>query len=187
MLLQSCTKDPKNGCRARQDNYFYLTAAQLNQTPYFTNPAFDTISYASDKGDTLTFVKTKTDTTWYKEDGSGSPDCGYDQDFYQTIHNTYTTIKGNGNFDVKLNYKTSTNSLFRLDITFNSKLFWIGNDAIGVKNTNGYLGDLNINGSNYVNVSKASSTTYNIFLNNNFGLLRVEYFIDNINWFYYEK
>jgi hypothetical protein len=38
-------------------NYYYLTAAQLNQTPYFTNPAFDTISFTSDKGGYLNLCK----------------------------------------------------------------------------------------------------------------------------------
>lgn len=99
LLTQSCGKEEYPNVE-HKTNYYYLTAAQLNQTPYFTNKAFDTINYASDKGDTLTFVKTKTDTTWYCEDGSGNPNTGYDKDCYQTIHNTYSTIKGNGSFKV---------------------------------------------------------------------------------------
>ncbi len=100
MLTQSCTKN-NDGCFTPKDNYFYLTTSQLNQTPYFNNPAFDTINFTSEKGDTLIFVKTFTDTTWYNSNGQGNPDCGYDQNYFQTTHNTYATIKGNGSFDVK--------------------------------------------------------------------------------------
>ena len=101
LLTQSCSKENNNSQSYNpQKYYFYLTTAQLSQTPYFTNKAFDTISFASDKGDTLTFVKTKTDTTWYCERTTSNPDNN-DQNCYQSSHNAYTTIKGNGSFDVK--------------------------------------------------------------------------------------
>lgn len=189
LLLQSCSKDPKNGCYTPKDNYYYLTAEQLNQTPYFTNPAFDTISYTSDKGDTLTFVKTKTDTTWYTEKGNiGSPDCGYDQNFYQTIHNTYTTIKGNGNFDVKLDYKTETLGLFLLSVKFNQRLFaGISNNAIGIKFPENFFDDLILNGKSYKKVNKIFFIDWNIFINNSYGILKFEYLNDNTSWMYYEK
>jgi hypothetical protein len=150
ILTQSCSKDPQNGCYIPKDNYYYLTDAQLNQTPYFTNPAFDTISFASDKGDTLTFVKTKTDTTWYTEKGNiGSPDCGYDQNFYQAIHNIYTTIKGNGSFDVRHIRKGNVNFLNYLvpniiTINFNGLYFVFAESVIGDKTYKNFVGELKI-------------------------------------------
>ena len=99
LLTQSCVKENSTQSYNPQNYYFYLTAAQITQTPYFTNPAFDTISFASDKGDTLTFVKTKTDTTWYCERTTSNPDNN-DQNCYQTLYNTYATVKGNRGFFV---------------------------------------------------------------------------------------
>lgn len=130
MLLQSCSKDPKDGCDAPKDKYYNLTSAQLNQSPYFTNPAFDTISFASDKGETLTFVKTKTDTTWYNETGQGNPDCGYGQNYFQTIHNTYITIKGNGSFEVS-HYKKNGGINDIVYVKFNKNNLSFGGDQIG--------------------------------------------------------
>ncbi|MES2727268.1 MAG: hypothetical protein V4643_09215 [Bacteroidota bacterium] len=107
LLLQSCGKE-KGNCFGTPGTYYYtLTPESINQTPYFTNKAFDTISFGSDKGDTLIFVKTKSDTSWYEELGDGSPDCGYSKNNYQTLHNIYTAIKGNGSFDVKHSLKWS--------------------------------------------------------------------------------
>ncbi len=130
LLTQSCVKEEYDKVE-HKTNYYYLTAAQLNQTPYFTNPAFDTISFTSDKGDTLTFVKTKTDTTWYCEQGSGNPNTGYDKDCYQTIHNTYITTKGNGSFEVK--HKKGDINVIRdqIELRFNEFVFYVYDDRIG--------------------------------------------------------
>jgi len=86
LLLFSCEKPDPNGCHNSVIFYNYLTAAARNQTPYFTNPSFDTLSFASDKGDTVIFVKTKTDSTWYKEEIRGNPACDWDKNYYQVLH-----------------------------------------------------------------------------------------------------
>lgn len=128
MLIQSCSKENNNlrGYNPK-NNYFYLTAAQLSQTPYFTNKAFDTLSFASDKGDTLTFVKTKTDTSWYCEPTTSNPNNN-DQNCYQTLHNTYATIKGIGSFDVKFYRMTNKASLNTIYINFNGMYFHINSN-----------------------------------------------------------
>lgn len=118
LLFQSCTKN-NSQYNSPKTTYYYLTFAQLNQTPYFTSKAFDTISFASDKGDTLTFVKTKTDTTWYCEPTTNNPD-NKDQNCYQTLNNTYTTIRGNGSFDVKLGFD---GSVYVLKLSFNNNYY----------------------------------------------------------------
>lgn len=136
LLTQSCMKEEYDKVE-HKTNYYYLTAAQLNQTPYFTNPAFDTISFTSDKGDTLTFVKTKTDTNWYCENGSGNPNTGYDKDCYQTIHNNYIPTKGNGSFDVEHGYVNSNLFSFRvieiINVKFNQLNFLVQDYYIGSK------------------------------------------------------
>lgn len=189
LLLQSCETDHTGGgCPKYATNYHTLSTSAISQTPYFTNKAFDTISYASNKGDTLTFVKTKTDTTWYCEDDNSNPNCPKEKaNCYQVLHNTYTTIKGNGSFDVKLSYKTKNNGLYLLDITFNERLFGgISNDAIGIKSSTDYFDDLIINGKSYKKVIKLGYINCNIFLNNSYGLFKFEYFNNNINWIYYK-
>jgi hypothetical protein len=188
LLIPACKQDPSSYCPSYSTNYQTLSASTINQTPYFTNKAFDTLSFASDKGDTVAFVKTKTDTSWYCEDDNSNPNCPKkNANCYQILHNLYKIINGNGNFDIKLSSQTAT-SVNSLDITFNDRLYrGISNSAIGVKNLDCYIGDKVINGKTYKNVTMLGFTNSNIFLNNNYGLLKVEYFNDNINWVYYEK
>ncbi len=179
MLTQSCTKN-NDGCYTPKDNYYYLTTAQLNQTPYFNNPAFDTISFTSNKGDTLTFVKTKTDTTWKKETGNiGSPDCCYDQNFYQAIHNTYITTKGNGSFDVSHRLPNSYSNSY-LVIKFNNFTFFY--DAIAIDDTSfpRYLGELIKDNKKFKNViytfnNYSDSLSAISYMNKDLGL----FFIDD--------
>ena len=127
LLIQSCRKD-NSPYNSPTTTYYYLTFAQLNQTPYFTSKTFDTISFASDKGDTLTFVKTKTDTTWYCESTTNNPD-NKDQNCYQTLHNSYTTIKGNGSFDVKHIMNNNFLNAY-LQVKFNNYIFYYDDVAI---------------------------------------------------------
>jgi hypothetical protein len=160
-LLQSCTKDPEPFNNVPLNTYYYLTAWQLNQTPYFTNKAFDTISFASDKGDTLTFVKTKTDTTWYCERNSNNP-SNLNQDCYQTIHNIYNTIKGVGSFDVKhsrkISYKDFTNII---QINFNSFYFSFFESVINDNTYKQFIGTIQINNKIYNNTFYEYHNLYN--------------------------
>ena len=165
LLIHACKQDPSSYCPSYSTNYQTLIASAIDQTPYFTNKAFDTVSFASDKGDTVTFVKTKTDSSWYCEDDYSNPNCPKNNaNCYQTIHNSYKSIRGNGSFDVKLSYRTAT-SVNSLDVTFNDRLYrGISNSAIGVKNLDCYIGDKVINGKTYKNVTMLGFTNSNIFL-----------------------
>jgi len=186
LFTQSCIKEEYDKVE-HKTNYYYLTATQLNQTPYFTNPNFDTISFASDKGDTLTFVKTKTDTTWYCENGSGNPNTGYDKDCYQTIHNTYATVKGNGSFDVKHSLQDAGQSydLIKILIRANGfaiKDYWIGDkafstfiDTITIRNKVYYECLRNTISSNNQNVSFC-------YINRKYGLFYFEEFKNNTQY-----
>ncbi len=191
MLLQSCSKDPKKGCDTPKDYYIYLTAAQLNQTPYFSNPAFDTISFASDKGDTLAFVKTKTDTTWHNLTGQGNPDCGYDQNYFQTTHNTYKIIRGNGSFYVKHKKVDVNLNSNQLEIMFNGFLFYVDDERIGtpIGSTIGitYFETILLNETMYNKVkilyNNYSDKTNYCYLNKEFGLIGIVDGITNIKYY----
>ncbi len=187
MLLQSCDKDTVPFNNVPLNTYYYLTAWQLNQTPYFTNKAFDTISFASDKGDTLTVVKTKTDTTWYCERSSTNPSSNI-QNCYQTIHNTYSTIKGVGSFDVKhsrkISYKDLTNII---QIKFNNCFFYEGDNAINDITHPRFLGKININNKtffktmySYDNYSDSLTSIFNI--NIDYGVFFIDDKINNLKY-----
>lgn len=153
LLWQSCAKD--NCLFKPGNNYTYLAEESINQTPYFNNKAFDTISFASDKGDTLTFIKTKTETTWYEEMGSGTPDCGYDKENYQTLRNTYQTIKGAGTFEVKHSkrrqYTSPETNL--LEVNFNGFNFLINDYSISSKIGGKFYDSLVTTNKTYRNVN----------------------------------
>jgi hypothetical protein len=174
MLTQSCTKNG-GGCETPQSYYIPLNGAQLNQTPYFTNPAFDTISFASDKGDTLTFVKTKTDTTWYEEQGNGNPDCGYDRVYSQTLRNSYTTIKGNGSFNVKHSKKSENGYPDNIKIDFNNFEFHINQNWLSPSFGYAYyIGNYSIKNRSYystifVSAVLGDTITSRLILNTEFG------------------
>jgi hypothetical protein len=183
ILTQSCEKPDPNACHNAVIFYNYLTDAARNQTPYFTNPAFDTISFASDKGDTVTFVKTKTDSTWYKEEIRGNPACDWDKEYYQVLHNKYTTLKGNGSFDVKYSYKTQDYGLFRIEIFFNNIHFIICECIIDDVKYKNYIGDFTVNNKTFTNTfyeyNNISENTKGIgYINKGLGLF---YLIDPIN------
>jgi hypothetical protein len=187
MLIQSCVRPYDPDCPKFSTIYTYLTASAINQTPYFTNPAFDTISYASDKGDTVTFVKTKTDTSWYCENEYPSgPDCGAQKHCYQILHNTYATIKGIGSFDVKL---INNNSV--ITIIFMDNIFSLYNDKIGVKTPKGYIDNITFNNKIYNKVTFLEGignvNDCNAYINVTYGLFRFEFLTDKVNWIFYEK
>jgi hypothetical protein len=193
--IQSCTKN-NDGCDTPKDNYYYLTAAQINQTPYFTNPAFDTISYVSDKGDTLTFVKTRTDTIWEREEGQGNPDCGYDQDFYQTIHNTYATIKGIGSFDVKHgSYRSSLFAYLPTDlivVEFKELDFLVRDFRVGSENGTYFFDKITKGNKIYNNAIKIyhnlkDSTSGESFINKEFGFFSIKNNLTNTEFNYLTK
>ncbi|WP_414524349.1 hypothetical protein, partial [Umezakia ovalisporum] len=50
ILLSTCKKD--TSLPEPENFYYYLTKEQLNKTPYFTNPKFDTLTFISNKSDT---------------------------------------------------------------------------------------------------------------------------------------
>jgi hypothetical protein len=184
MLIQSCKQDPSSYCPSYSTNYQTLIASAIDQTPYFTNKAFDTVSFASDKGDTVTFVKTKTDSSWYCEDDYSNPNCPKNNaNCYQTIHNSYKSIRGNGSFDVKMFlYNELGYNILR--IIFNNDSYIVDYNLIGDKNTFGYNQKLLFNNRIFTDVFEIDSTfsKSNIYLNKEFGLFRIEYFVNNIIW-----
>lgn len=186
MLTQSCTKDEdKRNNGIGITTYHYLTVYAINQTPYFTNTSFDTISFESDKGDTITFVKTKTDTIWHCEYSSGNPNSN-NKDCYQTIHNTYSTVKGEGKFDVQHIKKSKFLNSY-IQLIFKDKIFYYDDVAIDDILFPSYIGEVIKNGKSFKKViylyhDDNDSLNAISYTNKDFGLFFIEDKINNLKY-----
>jgi hypothetical protein len=184
VTLQTCTVDDGPKPCNSTTTYHYLTADQLSKTPYFTNPAFDTISFASDKGDTITFALKKIDTTYYIEDTNMNPNqiCSYWQ-YHQNITATYNTIKGGGSFEV-LHAKKALFSFTNgrptgvipnlLRFKYNDMLFYVGDFYIGGGKSKTYIFNQRefYNALDY-NVEFSDSSNGIIYINQDFGAFHI--------------
>ncbi|MDP3927817.1 MAG: hypothetical protein Q8R57_02220 [Bacteroidota bacterium] len=110
---------------------YYLTAEQLAKTPYFTNPAFDTLTFVSNQNDTVVFAKTRVDSGWYK---LTDMDVGREYlifNYYQQLTAKYQTIKGEGSFEVVHSKRINNGNTDMLKIVFNNYNFTFGDQVIG--------------------------------------------------------
>ena len=187
-IIQACKQEPSSYCPSYSTNYETLSKSAINQTPYFNNPAFDTISYASDKGDTVTFVKIKTDSTWYCEDDNGNPNCPKkNANCYQIFHKMYKTIKGNGTFDVKHCKRNANQNLDIIEVLFSNYIFYTGDYAIGDLTHPRFLGNITKNNKTYLN-TMYSNNNFNdsissfCYLNKDYGVFYINDKIKGINY-----
>jgi hypothetical protein len=197
VTLQTCKPDDGPKPCESTTTYHYLTADQLSKTPYFTNPAFDTISFASNKGDTVTFALKKIDTTYYIEDTNNNPNriCNYWQ-YHQNILATYNTIKGNGSFEVlhpEKNKFTFSNGRPTdvysgyVRFNFNGIKFYIRDINIGTNNGGSFVDKMTFNNREFSNCNFlfaefSESAIGKIFINKEYGVLSFEDKINNTNW-----
>jgi hypothetical protein len=168
----ACKPEPEEK-QPNQHIYFYLTKEQLAKTPYFTNPAFDTLSFVSNLNDTLTFVKTKTDSGFYEENYKDHPSGPTNYLYSQFIHNTYKTIKGEGSFWVRHSMKTFS-GFNTINMAFNNYSFSIGDWQIGSTTYVGYVGDFERDNVTYKNVLNLGNNGGLGYLNQNLGLFYID-------------
>lgn len=186
LFWQSCNQEYSSCCDPQRFNYFPVSETARNKTPYFTNPAFDTITFVSHEEDTIIFVKTRTDSTWDCEYASSNPDDNT-QNCYQILHNTYKAIKGNGTFDVK---HTEYKGVYDfVDISFNQYYYFVfGGPSIGNSSYSHYLNSVNVNNKVFSNViyewrnkGDESSKTKG-FLNTQYGLFHISDSLTRTSW-----
>lgn len=188
LITQACKRDnTDSGCPSYSTSYKTLTLDAINQTPYFTNTAFDTISFASDKGDTITFVKTKTDTSWYCENDNSNADCPKENaNCYQVLHNSYLTLKGIGTFDIKHSkkgYKFSNG----IEVTINNVVFLYGDQQVGYNGYWTYKKNISLKNKIYHDLMVIYPNSYDSlvaesFINKEYGLFYFNDRIENINY-----
>jgi hypothetical protein len=162
---------------ADQHFYYYLTKEQLSKTPYFTNPAFDTLTYISNLNDTLVFAKTKTDTLWYTSsvfDPGGTADKYY---HYQQLRNSYATLQGEGKFEVIQKRTAYIHSEYL--VNFLLETFAFPEDHIGWQGFPTYKKVYTLNNIDYfdvisINTKYSDTTTAMAVLNSSNGLFYFE-------------
>ncbi|NDC31180.1 MAG: hypothetical protein EBZ58_09655 [Bacteroidetes bacterium] len=179
LLIHACKQDPSSYCPSYSTNYQKLGLEIINQTPYFSDKAFDSIRFINDKSEIVTFVKWNVDTSWYCTNDYSNPNCPKNNaNCYQIINNTYNTIKGNGNFGVKIE-KMSTQGYpnnIRIkvnDLNFDLDIGWF-DTSFGYEY---YIGNVVLNSVKYENAIFAYSilgdtSSSSIILNKTFGLLK---------------
>lgn len=190
VFTQSCIKDNNSSpCGDQIYNYQTLDSTSKSKVPYLKKQ-FDTISYASNKGDTLVFVRQAKDSNWYCKDYYSNKDCLPNYNCYETYGAKYTCIKGNGSFQFK-HGKGMEIILFKpfrtyfvlnnIYLLFNGINFNIGDDQIDSKTYQDYVGDTIINGIMYKETIKLYSTKDNenySYINKENGMI---HFVDNLN------
>jgi hypothetical protein len=179
LFINGCKKESCYDCNDTH-TYFDLTQEQIAKTPYFTNSAFDTLTFLSNKGDTLTFAKIKTHSSYFRTINSNCPDCPVHYSYYQELHNTYQTIKGNGKFEVRHvllgnSIKVMGTSRDFIEIIINNSIYFFYDDMIGSKTYPTYKSEIQFNNfiykdvfANYSNLNDTINSNY-FYFNKDFG------------------
>ena len=179
LLFSSCEIKDNTPCAA-QYTYHHLTAEEKSKTPYFNNPNFDTISFASSTGDTLTFALQRIDSSWYIEDmnRNPNPDGCPDWHYYETIAAKYVAIKGSGRLTCNLFKKSSSRIIPAVSYSLNDKTGSCSLSVIGLTAYVDYVGTKNINGIDYYDVlfveNDFISKSIRVYMNQSYGLLQIE-------------
>jgi hypothetical protein len=182
IILSSCKPEQKKV----GDSYSYLSEEQLNKTPYFNNPAFDTLIFISNKGDTLIFAKVKSVS--YFNIFSINNDPEDDSRAYSEVrHNTYQTLKGNGKFEVRHVLNDGRSSLPYFSITFNQYNIEFHEYTLANINYPTYLDSTFVNNKYYYNLTRYTLNNgfENIavtFVNNAFGLFHINELKQSTIW-----
>jgi len=186
----NCNKEkPDYADKPDTHTYHYLTQEQLNKTPYFTNPAFDTLTFLSNANDTLIFAKLKTDTFYHKTSRSDCPDCPVHYSYYQELHKTYQTIKGNGKFEVrhsKNGLAFDRNLSDYITISFNNFNYYINDYFLGVNHII-IIDSIIFDNKKYFQVTRffnnwTDSISTEAYINKDYGIFRIEDKILLNNW-----
>ncbi|MDP3929435.1 MAG: hypothetical protein Q8R57_10470 [Bacteroidota bacterium] len=145
----ACKPEPER--IPNQHNYIYLTAEQLAKTPYFTNPAFDTLTFVSNQNDTVVFAKTRVDSGWFREIDFNPGVEFTSYRYYQQISANYQTIKGEGSFGVKIVKKRQGGGFEVFEYLFNDFKFYDGLNTLNDKSYSRYLGEINLRNKKFTN------------------------------------
>jgi hypothetical protein len=182
----ACKPEPEE-VKPNQHLYSYLSKEQLEKTPYFSNPAFDTLNFVSNLNDTLTFVKTKTDSGFYEENYKDYPSGPTNYLYHQFIQNSYKTIKGEGSFWVRHSKKMSNQSKDILKINFNQFDVQFFDRTLADESFPTFIDSISINDKTYYNLTRytINNGIENIavtYVNNKHGMFYINDLKSQIIW-----
>ncbi|MDP3929716.1 MAG: hypothetical protein Q8R57_11895 [Bacteroidota bacterium] len=187
VLVNFISCKPEPGRTPDKHIYYYLTAEQLAKTPYFTNPAFDTLTFVSNQNDTVVFAKTRVDSGWYRLNASNLSHNYETILYYQQLTAKYQTIKGEGNFEVIHSKQINTWETDRVDIKFNDNTFSCSDRQIGRKTFYTFKDSVEINNRKFKDLiilysNPDDNTTNEGYLNQSNGLFFIINKIINSNF-----
>ena len=180
----ACKPEPKP--IPDKHNYYYLTAEQLAKTPYFTNPAFDTLTFVSNQNDTVVFAKTRVDSGWYKQIDFNPGVEFTTYHYYQQISANYQTIKGEGSFGVVHSKKGGAYNRNYLSnvvrVSFAEHNCYIQDNFLGI-NHKVIIDSMLLNNKKYYQVTEffnnwVDSISVRAYINIDYGVFRI---LDNKN------
>ncbi len=199
VFVASCIKDKSsNPCGAQTYSYQTLDSTSKSKVPYL-NTQFDTISYASNKGDTLVFVRQAKDSVWYCKDYYSNKDCSPNYNCYETYGAKYSCIKGNGSFEFKHWYRSGASELGLpakynsyefgniLQLKFNNENLIINDYLIEEKKYSHFVNSISIGNREYKDViydfhNGTDSLVATGYYSKSLGLFYLQETSDNINW-----
>ena len=195
-LFTTCKDKNSNPCKPQEYSYHTIADEAKSKIPYL-KPEFDTISYASNKGDTLVFVRQPKDSNWYCTNHYPNLDCLPDYDCYENYGFKYTTIKGNGIFEFKhgkalyiiFNDHSKVDDIYydEIEIIFNNFHFLSADWKIDNTKYQYYIGDTAIDNIIFKSVFYIPNELDRLDVGKglfckDFGLIQVQDKISMINW-----
>ncbi len=175
-ILQSCQRPDGSDdkpCVSTTENY-YLSDAEKNTLPY---TGFDTIRMVSNLGDTIQCIGTgKQFFKTYEFVPYSKPSCGNTgtEKYYEAYKIIHSDFVRNINVVIILYKKHSVLNVERdsdFEISFKSQSNYFYANQISDPKAQIYVGDINVNGKTYNNVSKSRFSSYSIYDTTSFALV----------------
>ena len=200
--MQSCFKEKESPCGAQKFNYYMIDTSAKNKLPYLKTTN-DTLGFASDKGDTILYIKDRVDSNWYKKENYGNIECLPNYNFSEIKTIKYNILKGNDFFEIelakenfisivtpKINIQHSYSDI--LDIHFLNFRFIPGTSSINNKYNNRILPLMTLNNYTYYNVNPfyhnfTDSLSAICYYTSSDGIIKIEDKIKNKNWYIIRK
>ncbi len=155
LALSSCEVKDNTPCTPRH-KYHPLTAEEKSKTPYFTNPDFDTIRFASNTGDTLVFALQSIDSSWYIEDDNRNPEGCPNLQYYENRSIRYKSLMTIDFITISQSIKSFDYTQPYIIVAFNYTHFFMWADWIGWSGYTNYIDEYFYNNRTY----KASILKY---------------------------
>lgn len=158
LIWYGCKQEDKEPCDAPVENKYTLSDYAKSKVPYL-KAEFDTLSFASNKGDTLVFVRQPVTYGWYYTEIKAGPGCTQSRNYYENYGAKYICIKGSGSFEFRhgkmlyVNYSlnnTASKELYDvIELFFNGIHLIYSTNSLDDQKHYSYIGDTLVDGKMY--------------------------------------